>query len=339
MSFAVIDFETTGFVPERTDRIVEVGIVLTDDYGRIEDEWTTLVNPHRDVSASFIHGIAAGDLLDAPVFPALSDHILDMLSGRTVVAHNATFDMRFLQCELQRAHYVIPDRPAALCSMKWAGRVIGTAKLAHCCEAFDIPLTEAHSALCDAQATAQLMAYLMTMCRDMAEWRDDVKRCAAYTWPPPFGAAANVAAVLRGQASAHPNEWLRTVLRASWIPGHPEDEAAYLLVLEKALLDLSISRTEGRQLVDAAESGGLRRETIDRLHHNYLRSVAHEVQADGVVTDAERSELASVATALGFSPNTVQLRLHGCSLGVCLGRVGVSLSRIVGCRIWCRWGC
>jgi DNA polymerase-3 subunit epsilon len=232
-----------------------------------------------------------------------------MLTGRTVVAHNATFDMRFLQCELQRAHYVIPDRPAALCSMKWAGRAIGAAKLEQCCEAFDIPLLDAHSALGDARATAQLMAYLMAMCCDTDAWRDDVKRCAAYAWPTPFGAITNVAAVLRGQGSAHPNEWLRTVLRASWVPGHPEDEAAYLLMLEKALLDRSISRTEGRQLVDAAEAAGLRRETIDRLHHDYLHNVAQEALADGVVTDAERGDLVSVATALGFDTREVDKAL------------------------------
>lgn len=56
MPLAVIDFETTGLVPERTDRVVEVGIVLTDDDGGIEHEWTTLVNPHRAVGASHIHG-------------------------------------------------------------------------------------------------------------------------------------------------------------------------------------------------------------------------------------------------------------------------------------------
>lgn len=37
--------------------------------------------------------------------------------------------------------------------------------------------------------------------------------------------------------------------------------------------------------------------------------------------------------------NTVQLRLHQCSLVACLERDGRSRSRIVGCRIWCRWGC
>lgn len=57
MPFAVIDFETTGLAPERTDRVVEVGVVLTDDEGRIEHEWTTLLNPHRDIGVTHIHGI------------------------------------------------------------------------------------------------------------------------------------------------------------------------------------------------------------------------------------------------------------------------------------------
>lgn len=309
MAFAVIDFETTGFVPERTDRVVEVGIVLTDDQGVIEDEWATLINPRRDVGASHIHGISAGDLLDAPEFSDISGHVLDMLSGRTVVAHNATFDMRFLQCELQRADYTIIDRPAALCSMKWAGRVFGAAKLAHCCEAFGIALPEAHSALCDARATAQLMARLMTACCDTVDWQDDIKRCANYLWPAPSGRRRHVAAVLRGQASTDPHEWLRTVLQASWIPGIPEDEAAYLLVLENALLDRAISRTEARQLIDTAEAAGLSRGTLERLHRDYLCSVAREALADGVVTAAERDDLTSVATAVGLTTHDVDQAL------------------------------
>jgi len=73
MSFAVIDFETTGLVPERTDRVIEVGIVLVDLDGRMESEWTTLVSPSRDVGASHIHGLTAADLLDAPQFTEVAD--------------------------------------------------------------------------------------------------------------------------------------------------------------------------------------------------------------------------------------------------------------------------
>jgi DNA polymerase-3 subunit epsilon len=83
-SFAVIDFETTGLVPEGTDRVVEVAVVLTDAEGRIEDEWTTLVNPRRDIGASHIHGITAADVVDAPDFGDIGDHLLGMLNGRAV---------------------------------------------------------------------------------------------------------------------------------------------------------------------------------------------------------------------------------------------------------------
>ncbi len=70
--------------------------MLTDDTGRIEEEWTTLVNPHRDIGPTNIHGIAAADVAEAPDFAEVSDRILEVLAGRVVVAHNASFDMRFL---------------------------------------------------------------------------------------------------------------------------------------------------------------------------------------------------------------------------------------------------
>lgn len=299
MPYAVIDFETTGVVPERTDRVVEVGIVLTDDTGRIEQEWTTLINPHRDIGPTNIHGIAAADVADAPVFADVSDHILEMLAGRVVVAHNASFDMRFLHRELQLARYEIAERPAALCSMKWAGRMMGAAKLVHCCEALRISLTNAHSAMGDAHATAELLPHLIGTCRTSDEWRHDHQRCSSFVWPSRHGRSATANAVHRGQAP-DAYSWLKSVLRAAWIPGQPENEAAYMTVLDNALLDRSISRSEGKQLLATAEAAGLSRGTVAQLHQDYLRAVATEALADGVVTDEERTELESVATALGL---------------------------------------
>lgn len=306
MPFAVIDFETTGVVPERTDRVVEVGIVLIDDQGRIEDEWTTLVNPRRDVGASHIHRIAASDVLDAPEFAEISDHVLALLSGRVTVAHNASFDMRFLHAELQRANYAITDRPIALCSMKWAGRLIGAAKLAHCCEAFGIPLTDAHTALADAYATAQLMPYLLHAWHQSEDWQSELLRSTSYPWPQCSTRSSRFTTALRGQAAPDPHAWLRTVLEAAWIPATPENEAAYLLVLENALLDRAISRTEGTQLVGTAETSGLSRATIGRLHQDYLRAVAVEALEDGVVTEDERKDLDTVAATLGLGAPYVE---------------------------------
>ncbi|MBU9766058.1 DNA polymerase III subunit epsilon [Mycobacterium sp. TNTM28] len=300
MPYAVIDFETTGVVPERTDRVVEVGIVLTDDTGRIEEEWTTLVNPHRDLGPTNIHGIAAADVTEAPVFADISDHILGMLDGRVVVAHNASFDMRFLHRELQLARYDIAERPKALCSMKWAGRMMGAAKLAHCCEALGISLVDAHSALGDAHATAELLSHLIGTCCTSPEWHADHLRCSTFTWPSRLRRAMQVSAVRRGHAAADGHSWLKSVLRAAWIPGNPENEAAYMMVLDNALLDRTISRSEGKQLLATAEEAGLSRGTVAQLHQDYLRAVATEALADGVVTDEERAELDAVATALGL---------------------------------------
>lgn len=281
--------------------MIEVGVVLTADDGRIEHEWTTLVNPRRDVGPTSVHGISAADVLDAPEFGEISDHLLELLAGRTVVAHNATFDMRFLQAELWRAGYDISGRPAALCSMKWAGRAIGAAKLQHCCDALGINLSDAHTALADAHATALLIGHLQSMLGELWDWQQDLGFCASFAWPNARAVPSTPRSVTRGSAIADPHAWLRAVLQAAWIPGSPEDEAAYLLVLDHALLDRQISITEGRELRATAEAAGLSRETVGRLHHDYLRSVALEALADGIVTDDERLELETIARALGLA--------------------------------------
>ncbi|MGB0876602.1 MAG: PolC-type DNA polymerase III [Mycobacterium sp.] len=109
-----------------------------------------------------MHGIIAGDVLDAPHFAHISDYLLSLLCGRVAVAHDASFGMPFLHREPELPHYDVADRPKALCCMKWARRTIGAAKLAHCCEAFGISLNDAHSALDDARATAALSPHLIS---------------------------------------------------------------------------------------------------------------------------------------------------------------------------------
>src|SRR3954467_7200996 len=102
MSIAVVDLETTGVLPS-VDRVVEVGVVLLDDAEAVEDEFTTLVDPGRDIGPTSIHGIAAGEVLGAPTFAEIAPYLNTLLSGRVVVAHNALFDLRFLAREFGRA--------------------------------------------------------------------------------------------------------------------------------------------------------------------------------------------------------------------------------------------
>lgn len=301
--FAVLDFETTGLVPERTDRVVEVGVVLLDADGRREESWTTLVNPRRDIGATHIHGISAQHVLDAPEFPDISDQLLSLVSGRTLVAHNAAFDMRFLHQELLRAGYGITDRPDALCSMKWSKRLLGAAKLQHCCEALGIPLANAHSALGDAEATSELLTHLLQLGGAQRAWQDDVSLSSSYAWPNQFGRRAARTITRTADEPAMPGSWMASLLARAWVPDATEDESAYLATLENALLDSDISVTEGRALVEIAAAAGVTPERMLELHRAHLGSLAAEAWSDGVLTDTELAEFGSAAAAMGLSPS------------------------------------
>ena len=156
--FAVVDVETTGLAAGRGHRIVEIAIVRCRPDGSVEDFWHTLLDPQRDVGPSHIHGLTMLDVVGAPRFGDVAGHVAERLRDRVVVAHNAPFDMGFLQAEFDRVGASLPEVPT-LCTMALIDRV-GSASgrsLADACAAFGIPLQEAHSAREDALATAALL--------------------------------------------------------------------------------------------------------------------------------------------------------------------------------------
>lgn len=102
-STIVIDFETTGLSPGYGDRTIEVGAVLISG-NKIVDRFQSLMNPKMKVS-SFIEeytGITNRMLSSAPEIKDVM-HMLKAFIGRHhLVAHNASFDSRFLDAELSR---------------------------------------------------------------------------------------------------------------------------------------------------------------------------------------------------------------------------------------------
>lgn len=119
MRYAVIDLETTGF-SAATDRVVEMACVLVQD-GRIDQTWSTLVNPERDIPphATRVHGITDEDVQNAPSFAIAQRALRRMCRGATVVAHNARFDLSFLPaleawpslCTIALARRCFPGAP------------------------------------------------------------------------------------------------------------------------------------------------------------------------------------------------------------------------------------
>ncbi len=100
--FTIFDLETTGFAPTR-DRIVELAALRIDRDGAIS-RYQSLVNPGCRIPAraSAVHHITDEMVADAPHFAAVAKAFLDFADQSTLVAHNAYFDLGFLQESLAR---------------------------------------------------------------------------------------------------------------------------------------------------------------------------------------------------------------------------------------------
>lgn len=301
MGYAVIDLETTGFSPSRGDRIVEVGVVLLDDTGTVEQEWTTLVDPQRDVGPTHVHGIHARDVVGAPLFADIAAYLVGLLSGRTLVAHNQAFDVRFLRAELASNGYVLPESYAALCTMLWSRAAFGAAKLSEVCAVLGIENFSAHAALADARATAAVIGVLLEATGHSQRWDDDVVKAV---FPLASDGSTAIRKVARSVAPAAPMVFVDTAALPLWervsIPVDASDPAAavYLDMLTRVLEDGLISTVEYSRLEAIAEVAHLDADRIFALHSAYLEAAVAEAVADGVVSDDERRELAQIATIL-----------------------------------------
>jgi len=102
-SVVVLDFETTGLSPNHGDRAIEIGAVLISN-NQIVDRFQSLMNPEMKVSR-FIEeytGITNQMLSCAPSIAEVMRKFTSFMAQHPLVAHNASFDSRFLDAELQR---------------------------------------------------------------------------------------------------------------------------------------------------------------------------------------------------------------------------------------------
>lgn len=162
--FAVIDVETTGFAPQRADRIVEVGLVLLDEHATEMSCFHSMFDPHRPLGQAVTHGIAPEDVAGAPSFSALAPWLLETICSRIIVAHNAQFDLSFLAAEFGRAGLGINQDIQVIDTLALAHRYpFGqrTNNLSDCCKALSIGFPSAHSTLKNARATASLLRHFL----------------------------------------------------------------------------------------------------------------------------------------------------------------------------------
>jgi len=100
----VLDTETTGFKAEGDDRIVEIGCVELINLVQTGQRRQWYINPERDMpeDAFRVHGLSSSFLADKPVFGEIVGDFLAFIEDSPLVAHNAAFDLSFLNAELKR---------------------------------------------------------------------------------------------------------------------------------------------------------------------------------------------------------------------------------------------
>lgn len=303
--FAVLDVETTGFSPNRGDRIVEIAIVHVSPGGEVEAAWESLIDPQRDVGATRIHGIEASHVVGAPTFAQLGPRILNLLSGRVLVAHNLEFDTRFLRAESLAVDESLVLSGArtlewtSICTMRLASDFYPASarSLDAVCGVAGIVRGSTHRALDDARDTAALLAHYWSLSRGHPFWAERLDAAGQWT----FDEAACADWYPRSAAAAPQRHFVERIsLEAA--PIHAAGrELDYLGILDRALLDGHLSRTEQDELVAVARDLGLPRAAVEHLHRSYLHRMIGAAWADGVLDASEVAELTSLAAALGVA--------------------------------------
>jgi len=167
LAYTVFDTETTGLEPSAGDEIIQIGAVrLVNGKLRRAESFEQLVDPRRNIPAATIpiHGIRPEMVVGQPtidtVLPAFHTYAHDTV----LVAHNAAFDMRFLQTKEQSTG-VRFDHPVLDTLLLSA--VVHPNQESHKLEAiaerFDIPVIGRHTALGDAIVTAEVFLKLIPL--------------------------------------------------------------------------------------------------------------------------------------------------------------------------------
>lgn len=169
--WAVVDVETSGFRPGQA-RIVSIAALALGDDGNVEHSLYSLLNPGVDPGPTHVHGLTAEMLDGQPTFADIVDHLIELLDGRTLVAHNVGFDYSFLAAEAELVNRQLPT-DTVMCTVELARRLdLGTDNLrletlaAH----WGVDQMRPHDALDDALVLAQILKPVLVRARERKAW-------------------------------------------------------------------------------------------------------------------------------------------------------------------------
>ena len=158
--YVVVDLEATSTGSKA--KIIQVGIVVIED-GKIVDHYTTDVNPHEPLDAHIkeLTGLTDQRLAQAPDFSQVARKIFDLVEDGIFVAHNVQFDANLLAENLFLEGYELRNPRVDTVELAQVFfPELEKYSLPILCQELGIPLKHAHTALSDAQATAELLLFL-----------------------------------------------------------------------------------------------------------------------------------------------------------------------------------
>jgi DNA polymerase-3 subunit epsilon len=163
----VFDTETTGLDPNQGDRLVEIGCIELINRFPSGRTFHCYFNPERDMpeSAFKVHGLSIDFLKDKPLFVHKVEELVEFLGEAPLVAHNAIFDLGFLNAELERAKKSLVARERLVDTLMLARRKHPGSpnRLDDLCLRYRIDNTKRikHGALLDAELLAEVYVELI----------------------------------------------------------------------------------------------------------------------------------------------------------------------------------
>ncbi|MBO4729328.1 MAG: 3'-5' exonuclease [Spirochaetaceae bacterium] len=165
--FTAFDTETTGLNPEE-EKILEIGAVSFDRLG-IRARYNVLINPQRKILPEItrVNGIDDAMVSGKPVFAENAGHFLDFIKGSVLIAHNAPFDLGFVNTELSRIN-LPPLQNETADTLKLSRDMLpdlGKYNLQFLAKYFEINVVNAHRAEDDARVCMEVFLNLLDKIR------------------------------------------------------------------------------------------------------------------------------------------------------------------------------
>ncbi|OHU97050.1 DEDDh family exonuclease [Mycobacterium talmoniae] len=181
--WAVVDVETSGFRPGQA-RIISLAALALDADGRVEHSVVSLLNPGVDPGPTHVHGLTAAMLEDQPQFSDIVGDVIEVLNGRTLVAHNVAFDYAFLTAEAELVDAELPV-DTVMCTVELARRLdlgLDNLRLETLAAHWGIAQTRAHDAFDDALVLSRVLDPALQRARTRDVWLP-VRPVARRRWP------------------------------------------------------------------------------------------------------------------------------------------------------------